>query len=967
MYDFFSFFLYFNINMKANNTSYVFFENDSLRSFENVRNEDIRQTYENKETLHMKYIRLMSRDKEIMRCDLNKCKKIIMRYLEGTSKEQYEYIKTYLMNIDIQINFDANISLDVMRFICVFIDRSKYGIEEYGTKDLVIGSNMYQFFHDLEEVYVKIFNAYDKMILMFYESKYSEVFYETYEKFINHIIGRCDYHIGKMLYTTEELKKLQKMFSNNQLEIDIMKVEMLMMIIAKEFEKYVSLLETYDVNKDREYIIDTGFMFGFDHDLYTNEYYINDDEVVRKTHTILEFLLQLIINYSEKYKHKNGIWYEFDEVFDTFLSIENFDYFEIPLISERSKSEYVNGKREGKRLIYSPEFKWSKTYVYKNDMREGEFEYQFSTSKYKNITNGMYHNDELHGVITRRKRTKRMITIHTTTYVNGIREGKYDKCKYIYVKRKRNRRKILTYKKTGSYKNDEKYGKWIVEQYRRSKKVHKYVIDDVEYDENGTCNVNYRIVDINQYVMKNSKSDNKTIEKLFDLESKYYCTGKLTKSNDGGDYMKNGPFFIYNVEDSTLSYTTVFQNDISVGFWKFANNKGEIFTFYALSENESLQMERNYGLHMLNHLIDYIYMYEMPDGNRKGYIIWRNESNETIEQELGYDDIEKLIDKIVNIEFQKNNVIPDMIMDVWNGFVTDLPTLDEERAIKRLEELYRMGVPVPVEPHETTLLSHEHVDERILKHFSIAREYHEECHKSAQQNERELIYYWIYGDYVSFNRYIKSYNSEESNVEELNDEELNDEMLEYGGNELTNKIYANVIGLLKIKYNVEHPKIHIVAGLSGGYKNAYLTIRNMIFSLLPIDHKVYTWRGMHGGDEICDLEIGNHVLFYRFTACSVAFEVACEFANDGVLTLIELPKGANLLNLTCVKNSEPECLLPDRCVFQVVNILNPNMCNGVECRKLLHLRLLGVSNNENTKFEYNYSELNEQPHIDLKI
>lgn len=91
-----------------------------------------------------------------------------------------------------------------------------------------------------------------------------------------------------------------------------------------------------------------------------------------------------------------------------------------------SKENFVNGKKEGKALVYFPDGKIAEESAYKNDVKNGPFKQYFDGTRVK----------------------------HETTYLNGQMEGK---CSYYFPNG--------TTAATGYYKNGLRNGPWI---YRES-------------------------------------------------------------------------------------------------------------------------------------------------------------------------------------------------------------------------------------------------------------------------------------------------------------------------------------------------------------------------------------------------------------------------------------------------------------------------------------------------------------------
>lgn len=276
-------------------------------------------------------------------------------------------------------------------------------------------------------------------------------------------------------------------------------------------------------------------------------------------------------------------------------------------------------------------------------------------------------------------------------------------------------------------------------------------------------------------------------------------------------------------------------------------------------------------------------------------------------------------------------MIKNQMRKTWDDYVklTNEP-IEKNIKISKLRELYTMGYPIPIEPHESSMLDGEYVEEDILKHFALDRTHHMVCHRGFPKKLQDLIYQWIYNKkYGNFNSFITSLNSDNKD------------------NEFTDKIFL---------------------GEYASAKEAYYDMRNAIMDAPRSDHEIFAWRGMHGMGDLCMNAVkGTYIGFSRIMACSVAQEVSCDFARDGVMLLIELPENTPLLNLTCIKNSEPEFILPDRTVFKVVNrIPYNNFCKGIQCTELVHIRLVGIYTQDRSDFElYLDKDSPEEIRIDI--
>lgn len=279
-------------------------------------------------------------------------------------------------------------------------------------------------------------------------------------------------------------------------------------------------------------------------------------------------------------------------------------------------------------------------------------------------------------------------------------------------------------------------------------------------------------------------------------------------------------------------------------------------------------------------------------------------------------------------------ILPENLLEkieirrVWNDFVG--MSGDRDAKISRLRELYLMGYPIPVEPHDTSMLIGDGVDEDILRYYSIDRSQHEMCHQGFSQRLQGVLYQWIYNEnYSDFNSFITSLNMDGGDIG-------------YDDREFLGEYQTG--------------------------REAYEDMREAIMTAPRSDHVIFAWRGMHGMGDLCMNAVrGTYIGFSRFMACSVAQEVSCSFARDGVMLLIELPENTPLLNLTCLKESEPEFILPDRTVFKVVNRVPYKVfCEDIECNEMVHIRLVGIYSKDRGSFEeYLDKESPEEIRIDM--
>ena len=266
----------------------------------------------------------------------------------------------------------------------------------------------------------------------------------------------------------------------------------------------------------------------------------------------------------------------------------------------------------------------------------------------------------------------------------------------------------------------------------------------------------------------------------------------------------------------------------------------------------------------------------------------------------------------------------------WNTFIREYNTLTEDQVKLKLKEFYLRGFPVPVEPFRESTLKLGKLKRENINYYSLNREEHLTYHRNFSARLQNLLNEWVYGDYGAFNTFISKLNGE----------------------------------------NVERERPIPTEFLSGysSAEEAYKEMRESIMSVPPLDHDIFAWRGVHEMEDLCNItKVGDIVCFSRLTACSVEREVSCFFARDGELLLLEIPKGTNLLNLTSIKKSEPEFILPDRCCFRLMNRFAPQInCPVMTCKEILHLKLIGIYNKDKTALEVQYDTLENISDKELK-
>lgn len=245
------------------------------------------------------------------------------------------------------------------------------------------------------------------------------------------------------------------------------------------------------------------------------------------------------------------------------------------------------------------------------------------------------------------------------------------------------------------------------------------------------------------------------------------------------------------------------------------------------------------------------------------------------------------------------------IYHTWVESVSDMTA-------ERLERMYHLGIPVPVSPHEKTQLPIKPEDLYKIQLYSGGGLDHRVYLNSLDGRLKKLLKKWIYGDYYRFNLFISELNM--------------GRRTKYDDEDFVSDYISDV---------VSDPERAAVT--------AYRDLRRVIVDAPGSTHKIYAWRGMRGLTDMCmDLRPGDFISFTRFMACSVSQEVSCKFASGGVLLLVELPQNTPLLDLTSLKESEPEILLPDRTIFQVTGMTSGSSCFGMTCKEILKIKLIGL-------------------------
>lgn len=243
-----------------------------------------------------------------------------------------------------------------------------------------------------------------------------------------------------------------------------------------------------------------------------------------------------------------------------------------------------------------------------------------------------------------------------------------------------------------------------------------------------------------------------------------------------------------------------------------------------------------------------------------------------------------------------------------------------------LEILYVEGFPVHNVPEQYLLPSEKPFfpykgDLEDTSIFSVNREFQQEDYISDDELRtfmRHWVEDWFAGEFPEFNQYVG---------------EL------YSGRNNPNANY-NHIPELYGKYSTP--------------EKAARGLTEKIYSLTPLTHDVYAYRGIfgYGFENLCmNSQPGTLVGFHRLMSLSVSYEVSYQFSKsgeEGLFLLISLPHGTNLINISWLKRGQPEIILPPNCVFEIVKRI-PNVYSetvsarppGNEpCKSIVHLKLV---------------------------
>lgn len=220
-------------------------------------------------------------------------------------------------------------------------------------------------------------------------------------------------------------------------------------------------------------------------------------------------------------------------------------------------------------------------------------------------------------------------------------------------------------------------------------------------------------------------------------------------------------------------------------------------------------------------------------------------------------------------------------------------------------KFYLKGIGPPVDPHVSSYFSVSIFEHRqhLWDHFSLDAKIHERyILQTLDRVDRQVFNGWIYGSYRRFNKTVHAMNHGTPPAKDQR------QTLEFS---LT-------------------------------YEESYERMRRAIMNAPRIPHHVFMWRGI---DVDLKHATGELVVFNRFTACTPVYEIANSFSHCTTMYLIEMPPGSIGLNVTPLKKTEFETILPDRAVFicegQIPNKadfpkVSPDM-------KVYHLRYVGIA------------------------
>lgn len=257
----------------------------------------------------------------------------------------------------------------------------------------------------------------------------------------------------------------------------------------------------------------------------------------------------------------------------------------------------------------------------------------------------------------------------------------------------------------------------------------------------------------------------------------------------------------------------------------------------------------------------------------------------TLDEELS-GDIVNVYDPLLNTNIN-SLILGGCTMDfgLIKKYIKELHKINNK---SDLEQLYLRGVPIPIKLHMYTILK-TIIDPELSYSFSKLNEPGEMTVK-----EVEVALYWVCGNYQQLQEIFLGGKNE---------------MIEMIGI-TTNEIYDILRDL---------------------------TIKNRPF----VSHS-YIYRGISGKLIYTNPVIGEHIVFPRFTATSIIYEISSNFAYEGQLFLLEVDENTPGLNLLPYKVSEDEVLLPNNTMWECVGIIPVLFNCGFVYDKIIHLKYIGL-------------------------
>ncbi len=229
-----------------------------------------------------------------------------------------------------------------------------------------------------------------------------------------------------------------------------------------------------------------------------------------------------------------------------------------------------------------------------------------------------------------------------------------------------------------------------------------------------------------------------------------------------------------------------------------------------------------------------------------------------------------------------NNIGNSNLLAVYRKYDFNLPLtrtyqlgdIIGRRDVYKLYNYILEGNYLPYEKHvDAKLWFDVEPDERsFLETFRFPSDIHDDFMKNLSQEEYNHWHEYVYGDYETFNNLLRDGKP-----------------------------------------------------LSPHLQTAYKSLRLNILQSEPVKHRCIVYRGISAPELY--VEIGTVVRWNSFSSCSSVKEISDTFQNNMpcCMFIIIIPVGAKILNITYVKRSENEIVLPPQSILLYLGLVGENM------------------------------------------